>query len=44
MINEERKGGRGRWRRRRNKKVKLEREEKQPSGMKVSPFESIKIE
>ena len=30
-----------RWRRRTNKTVKLEREEKQSSGMKVSPFESI---
>ena len=31
----------GRWKRRMNKEDKLEREEKQPEGIKLSPFSSI---
>ena len=34
----------GRWKRRRNKKDKLEREEKQPEGITLSPFSSIRME
>ena len=34
----------GRWKGRMNKKDKLEREEKQPEGIKLSPFLLILIE